>query len=86
MLPSHPHRHSGNISHRIRKRQKPSDLSVLALPNRVPFGGPYPEQRKFPQPSTKPVIPAPVVVQQSYGKRIDPKPKPDPCWLKYQHQ
>jgi hypothetical protein len=53
----------------------------------VPFGGPYPEQRKFPQPPTMPSIPAPVVVQQSYGQSsYHPEPKPYPFWLRYQRR
>lgn len=50
----------------------------------VSFGGPYPAQRKFPQPPTMPVIPAPVVVQQGYGQVQHAESKPYPFWLKYQ--
>lgn len=52
----------------------------------VPFGGPYPDQRKFPQPPSMPTIPAPVVVQQSFGQTYHPEPKPYPFWLKYQRR
>ena len=51
----------------------------------VPFGGPYPAVRDFPQPPTMPKIPAPVVVQQSQGApSYQAVPKPYPFWLKYQ--
>ena len=55
-------------------------------PADFPFGGPWPETRKFPQPPTMPQMPAPVVVQQSYGSPSysAPAPKPYPFWLKYQ--
>jgi hypothetical protein len=53
----------------------------------VPFGGPYPQMRKFPRPPTMPDMPAPVVVQQSYGAPgYSPEPKPFPFWLKYQRR
>jgi|GEM_PF-1903621 len=53
----------------------------------IPFGGPYPELREFPQPPTMPEIPAPVVVQQSYGATFQhSEPKPYPYWLKYQRR
>ncbi len=52
----------------------------------VPFGGPYPELRKFPQPPSMPVIPPPVVVQQGYEHAYHPEPKPYPFWLKYQRR
>lgn len=56
-------------------------------PTAVPFGGPYPDKRKFPQPPTMPELPAPVVVQQSYGTpSYHPEPKPYPFWLKYQRR
>lgn len=56
-------------------------------PASVSFGGPYPELRKFPQPPTMPEMPAPVVVQQSYGATTyQPEPKPYPFWLKYQRR
>lgn len=52
-------------------------------PNAVPFGGPYPELRKFPQPPTMQEIPAPVIVQQSYGTpSYQTQSKPYPFWLK----
>lgn len=51
----------------------------------VPFGGPYPETRKFPHPPTMPKIPAPVIVQQGYGTSShQPQSAPYPFWLKYQ--
>lgn len=51
----------------------------------IPFGGPYPAVRDFPQPPTMPRIPAPVVVQQSQGApSYQPESKPYPFWLKYQ--
>lgn len=53
-------------------------------PSSIPFGGPYPETRKFPQPPTMPDIPAPVIVQQSYGALShEPASKPFPFWLKH---
>lgn len=53
-------------------------------PTTVPFGGPYPSTREFPLPPSMPEIPAPVVVQQSYGApSYQPAPKPYPFWLKY---
>jgi hypothetical protein len=53
-------------------------------PAEVPFGGPYPETRQFPQPPSMPEIPAPVVVQQGYGAvSQQPPPKPYPFWLRY---
>jgi hypothetical protein len=53
----------------------------------VPFGGPYPQKRKFPQPPTMPEIPAPVVVHQGYGAPSQqPAPPPYPFWLKYQRR
>ncbi len=56
-------------------------------PATVPFGGPYPEQRKFPQPPTMPAIPAPVVVKQGYGEPShQPASNPYPFWLKYQRR
>jgi len=56
-------------------------------PAKVPFGGPYPELRKFPHPPTMPEIPAPIVVQQSYGAPSHhSEPKPYPFWLKYQRR
>lgn len=56
-------------------------------PSAVPFGGPYPEQRKFPQPPTMPEIPAPTIIHQSYGgPSHQPLPKPYPFWLKYQRR
>lgn len=56
-------------------------------PASVSFGGPYPELRKFTQPPTMPEMPAPVVVQQSYGApAYHPEPKPYPFWLKYQRR
>lgn len=52
-------------------------------PTEVPFGGPYPETRKFPKPPTMPDAPPPVVVQQSYGApSSQPSPKPYPFWLR----
>ena len=52
-------------------------------PAEVPFGGPYPALRKFPQPPTMPDIPAPVIVQQSYGApSYQPSPEPYPFWLR----
>ncbi len=52
-------------------------------PTEVPFGGPYPETRKFPQPPTMADFPAPVVLQQSYGApSSQPSPKPYPFWLR----
>lgn len=52
-------------------------------PTAVPFGGPYPETRKFPKPPTMPKIPAPVVVKPSYGQpEPSPAPNPYPFWLK----
>ncbi|MFZ4682512.1 MAG: hypothetical protein ACOYMS_08425 [Terrimicrobiaceae bacterium] len=54
-------------------------------PDEVPFGGPYPETRKFPHPPTMPKIPAPMVVQQGYGHSShQPSPTPYPFWLKNQ--
>lgn len=50
----------------------------------IAFGGTYPEQRKFPQPPSMPVIPPPVIVQQGYGQAPPTDPKPYPFWLKYQ--
>ncbi len=56
-------------------------------PASVSFGGPYPELRKFPQPPTMPNMPAPVIVQQSYGEpAYHQEPKPYPFWLKYQRR
>jgi hypothetical protein len=56
-------------------------------PAGIPFGGPYPDKRKFPQPPSMPEIPAPVVVQQSYGSsNSHPEVKPYPFWLKYQRR
>lgn len=54
----------------------------------VPFGGPYPATRQFPEPPTMPTIPVPVVIQQSYGSSSyqAPAPKPYPFWLKYQRK
>lgn len=53
-------------------------------PAAVLFGGPYPQVRKFPQPPTMLDIPAPVVVQQSYGaSSYTPESKPYPFWLKH---
>lgn len=57
-------------------------------PEAIPFGGPYPETRKFSTPPTMPTVPAPVVVQQSYGMPScqAPAPKPYPFWLKHQRR
>lgn len=56
-------------------------------PAMVPFGGPYPELRKFPRPPTMPEIPAPIVVRESYGSPVpSPDPKPYPFWLRYQRR
>ncbi len=53
----------------------------------VPFGGPYPEKRKFPSPPSMPEIPSPVVVQQGYGvPPQQPQTKPFPFWLMYQRR
>jgi hypothetical protein len=53
----------------------------------VPFGGPYPETRKFPQPPTMPEPPAPVAVDQSNGGQHEHSvSKPFPFWLKYQRK
>jgi hypothetical protein len=52
-------------------------------PLTVPDGGPYPPTREFSRPPTMPEIPAPIVVQQSYGASNQPPPKPYPFWLKY---
>jgi hypothetical protein len=49
----------------------------------VPTGGPYPRTREFSRPPTMPEIPAPVVVQQSYGASNYQPPQPYPFWLKY---
>lgn len=57
-------------------------------PKIVPFGGPYPATREFPEPPTMPTIPAPVIVPQTYGEPNyqAPAPKPFPFWLKYQRR
>jgi hypothetical protein len=52
-------------------------------PINVPIGGPYPLTREFSRPPTMPEIPAPVVVQQSYGASNYQPPQPYPFWLKY---
>ncbi len=57
------------------------DLPVDAT--KIPFGGPYPEQREFPQPPTMPEIPPPVVQSGYGGYGSQPAPKPYPFWLKY---
>ncbi len=45
----------------------------------VPSGGPYPETQEFSRPPTMPEIPAPMVVQQSYGvPSHQPAPQPYP--------
>lgn len=49
----------------------------------IPFGGPYPEQREFPQPPTMPEIPPPVVQSGYGGYGSQPAPKPFLFWLKY---
>jgi hypothetical protein len=53
-------------------------------PFAIPAGGPYPPTREFSRPPTMPEIPAPAVVQQSYGASNHPPPPPYPFWLKYQ--
>ena len=53
----------------------------------VPFGGPYPLTRGFPQPPTMPEIPVPVVAQPSHDtSAYRQEPKPYPFWLKYQRR
>ncbi|MBK1827361.1 hypothetical protein [Haloferula rosea] len=55
-------------------------------PEDVPFGGPYPPIRQFPNPPSMPEISAPVVVQQGYGAsgfQSPPAPKPYPFWLRH---
>jgi hypothetical protein len=54
-------------------------------PAQIPFGGPYPATRKFPQPPTMPEIPAPIVAKQGYdsGSYQPPPKEPFPFWLKY---
>ena len=50
----------------------------------IPFGGPYPETRKFTRPPTMPKISKPTVVKQGYyGEKI-PTPQTYPFWLKNQ--
>lgn len=52
----------------------------------IPFGGPYPETRKFTRPPTMPKISKPTVVKQSYyGEKI-PTPETYPFWLKNQRR
>jgi hypothetical protein len=54
-------------------------------PATVPFGGPYPETREFPRPPTMAEIPAPVIVQQSYGASTQNYSSEQyPFWLKHQ--
>lgn len=54
-------------------------------PEAVPFGGPHPVTRKFPQPPTMPEIPAPVVIKQGYETSgyQPPTKSPFPFWLKH---
>ena len=77
-------------------RKISNDLSPFALgypepskdgtfnPEEVPFGGPYPETRKFPRPPTMPKIPPPVVEPRGYGYSSTPAPTRYPFWLRHQ--
>lgn len=50
----------------------------------IPFGGPYPAKRDFPQPPTMPKIPPPVQ-QSNSSSGYEPQPKQQyPFWIKYQ--
>lgn len=50
----------------------------------LPFGGPYPETRKFTRPPTMPKISKPEVVKQGYYGEAMTKAQPYPFWLKNQ--
>jgi hypothetical protein len=50
----------------------------------IPFGGPYPETRKFTRPPTMPKISKPTVEKQGYYGENIPTPHTYPFWLKNQ--
>lgn len=52
----------------------------------IPFGGPYPETRKFTRPPTMPKVSKPKVTKQGYYGETVSTPQPYPFWLKNQRR